>query len=289
MAIELGLPVPPGFIVTTAACRSYLDGSWPVGLDADLHAAMDRLGARLGRRFGDAADPLLVSVRSGAPVSMPGMMDTILNLGLNDSTVRGLAKVAGEEFAQDCLRRLHEGYASVIGAGDVPDDPWQQLRAAVEAVFRSWNSDRARAYRARENIADDLGTAVTVQAMVFGNRGESSGTGVLFTRNPSTGENTPYGDVLFNAGDEGDRFYVIDSGELAVDLATGTKTEGPGRWVGEIALLRNVPRTATVRAVTDADLLALDRDEFLGAVTGHAPANAAANEIVGERLALSPV
>jgi len=202
MANELGLPVPPGFIVTTAACRSYLDGSWPVGLDADLHAAMDRLGARLGRRFGDAADPLLVSVRSGAPVSMPGMMDTILNLGLNASTVRGLANVAGQEFAQDCVRRFHEGYASVIGAGDVPDDPWQQLRAAVEAVFRSWNSDRARAYRARENIADDLGTAVTVQAMVFGNRGESSGTGVLFTRNPSTGENTPYGDVLFNAQGE---------------------------------------------------------------------------------------
>jgi CRP-like cAMP-binding protein len=97
------------------------------------------------------------------------------------------------------------------------------------------------------------------------------------------------GAVLFNAGDEGDRFYVIESGELAVDLATGTKTEGPGRWVGEIALLRDVPRTATVRAVTDVELLALDRGEFLGAVTGHAPANAAANEIVGERLALSPV
>ena len=146
-------------------------------------------GARLGGASAIAADPLLVSVRSGAPVSMPGMMDTILNLGLNDATVDGLARSAGEEFAADCLRRFREGYASVIGHRTCPQDPWQQLRAAVEAVFRSWNSDRARAYRSREGIADDLGTAVTVQAMVFGNRGETSGTGVLFTRNPSTGEN----------------------------------------------------------------------------------------------------
>ncbi len=202
MSSELGLPVPPGFIVTTAACLAYLGGAWPDGLDGELRAAMERLSARVGRSFGDAADPLLVSVRSGAPVSMPGMMDTILNLGLNDATVAGLARVSGADFAADCLRRFRDGYASVIGSGDVPDDPWQQLRAAVEAVFRSWNSDRARAYRSRENIPDDLGTAVTVQAMVFGNRGESSGTGVLFTRNPSTGENVLFGDVLFNAQGE---------------------------------------------------------------------------------------
>jgi pyruvate,orthophosphate dikinase len=201
MSSELGLPVPPGFVVTTEACRAYLAGTWPEGLDAELRAHIDALGARLDRRFGDAADPLLVSVRSGAPVSMPGMMDTVLNLGLTPATVSGLAALAGESFAQDCLRRFRESYASVIG-GEPPDDPWQQLRAAVEAVFRSWNSDRARAYRSREGIADDIGTAVTVQAMVFGNRGESSGTGVLFTRNPSTGENVLYGDVLFNAQGE---------------------------------------------------------------------------------------
>ena len=114
----------------------------------------------------------------------------------------GSPAISGAEFAEDCLRRFREGYRSVIGAVEVPTDPWQQLRAAVEAVFRSWNSDRAKAYRAREGIADDLGTAVTVQAMVFGNRGDSSGTGVLFTRNPSTGENELYGDVLFNAQGE---------------------------------------------------------------------------------------
>ena len=168
---------------------SFLAGSWPAGLEDELRAAMDRLGTRTGRRFGDASDPLLVSVRSGAPVSMPGMMDTILDLGLNSSTVVGLGRLSGEEFAGRLRARLQDGWKSVIGTTDVPDDPWQQLRAAVEAVFRSWNSDRARAYRSREGIADDLGTAVTVQAMVFGNRGSTSGTGVLFTRNPSTGEN----------------------------------------------------------------------------------------------------
>ena len=202
MSSELGLPVPPGFIVTTAACLAFLGGSWPDGLDEELRAAMERLGSRVGRRFGDAADPLLVSVRSGAPVSMPGMMDTILNLGLNSATATGLARTSGADFADDCLRRFREGYASVVGLTAVPEDPWHQLRAAVEAVFRSWNSDRARAYRSREGIPDDLGTAVTVQAMVFGNRGESSGTGVLFTRNPSTGENVLFGDVLFNAQGE---------------------------------------------------------------------------------------
>jgi pyruvate,orthophosphate dikinase len=202
MARELGLPVPPGFVVTTEACRVFLAGSWPAGLEDELRAAMDRLGTRTGRRFGDESDPLLVSVRSGAPVSMPGMMDTVLNLGLNSSTVVGLGRLSGEEFAADCVRRLREGWASVIGSTDVPDDPWQQLRAAVEAVFRSWNSDRARAYRSREGIADDLGTAVTVQAMVFGNRGSTSGTGALFTRNPSTGENAWFGDVLFDAQGE---------------------------------------------------------------------------------------
>ncbi len=214
MANELGLPVPPGFIVTTEACRAFLAGSWPEGLDDELRSAMTGLGQRLGRRFGDEADPLLVSVRSGAPVSMPGMMDTILDLGLTESSVSGLAARTGStDFAQDCLRRLREGWRSVTGTDEVPSNPWTQLRVAVEAVFRSWNSERARAYRSREGIAEDLGTAVTVQAMVFGNRGASSGTGVLFTRNPSTGENVLFGDVLFNAQGE--------------DVVAGTHTPSP--------------------------------------------------------------
>ena len=203
MANELGLPVPPGFTITTEACAAFLNGDWPAGLDDEMRAHMERLGERVGRRFGDAADPLLVSVRSGAPVSMPGMMDTILNLGLNDDTAEGLARAGGgPDFAADCLRRFREGYRAVIGVAEVPDDPWVQLRGAVEAVFRSWNSDRAQAYRRVENIPDELGTAVTVQAMVFGNRGADSGTGVLFTRNPSTGEPVLYGDIMFDAQGE---------------------------------------------------------------------------------------
>jgi pyruvate, orthophosphate dikinase len=203
MASELRLPVPPGFTITTAACRAYLDGRWPVELDAELRAHMTRLGRRVGRRFGHPEDPLLVSVRSGAPVSMPGMMDTILNLGLNQAIAAGLGAVTGDPgFAADCLRRFREGYRALIGVEEVPDDPWLQLRSAIEAVFRSWHSDRARAYRRRERIPDDLGTAVTVQAMVFGNRGADSGTGVLFTRNPSTGERELYGDVMFNVQGE---------------------------------------------------------------------------------------
>ena len=131
------------------------------------------------------------------------MMDTILNLGLNDDTAEGLARAGGgPDFAADCLRRFREGYRAVIGVAEVPDDPWTQLRGAVEAVFRSWNSDRAQAYRRVESIPDELGTAVTVQAMVFGNRGADSGTGVLFTRNPSTGEPVLYGDIMFDAQGE---------------------------------------------------------------------------------------
>ncbi|HEV2029885.1 MAG TPA: pyruvate, phosphate dikinase [Candidatus Dormibacteraeota bacterium] len=198
MTTELGLPVPPGFAITTEACRTYLAKGWPQGLDDELTAAMRKLEDAVGRRFGDPQNPLLVSVRSGAPVSMPGMMDTILNLGLNDETTRGLAEVSGDaEFAADCRRRLEEMFTQIVGVTTVPDDPWHQLRSAVEAVFRSWNSDRATAYRSHERIPDDLGTAVTVQAMVFGNWRTDSATGVLFTRNPATGEPALYGDVLF--------------------------------------------------------------------------------------------
>ena len=198
MAAELALPVPPGFAITTAACREYLSAGWPSGLDQEIATAMRRLEGAVGRRFGDAGNPLLVSVRSGAPVSMPGMMDTILDLGLNERTTRGLADASGDAaFAADCRRRFVEMYTRVVGVATAPDDPWDQLRAAVEAVFRSWNSDRASAYRIREGIAGDLGTAVTVQAMVFGNWGAGSASGVLFTRNPATGEASLYGDVLF--------------------------------------------------------------------------------------------
>ncbi len=202
MARDLGLSVPPAFVVTTEACRAYLTGGWPEGLDDELRERMAKLEAAVGRGFGDPRDPLLLSVRSGAPVSMPGMMDTILDLGLNDATTVGLARISGDEgFARACRERLAESFRSIVGV-EVPYDPWQQLRLAIEAVFRSWNSDRARTYRAKEGIADDLGTGVTVQAMVFGNRGRTSGTGVLFTRNPATGERALYGDVLFDAQGE---------------------------------------------------------------------------------------
>ena len=203
MASDLRLPVPVGFTITTEACMAYLDRSWPPSLDEEVRALINRLGRQLGRRFGDPSDPLLVSVRSGAPVSMPGMMDTILNLGLNEATTAGLASATGDVgFATECRSRFVASFRDVIGSDRVPEDPWLQLRAAIEAVFRSWNSDRARAYRRRERIPNDLGTAVTVQAMVFGNRGADSGAGVLFTRNPSTGEATPYGDVMFGAQGE---------------------------------------------------------------------------------------
>jgi pyruvate,orthophosphate dikinase len=203
MARDLDLPVPPAFVITTETCRAYLGGGWPAGLEAEVRERMTALEAAVGRRFGDPVDPLLVSVRSGAPVSMPGMMDTVLNLGLTESTTTGLARAAGDDaFAAACRDRLASSFRSVVGVEDVPDDPWQQLRLAIEAVFRSWQSDRARTYREREGIPDDLGTAVTVQAMVFGNRGSTSATGVLFTRDPATGAPELYGDILFDAQGE---------------------------------------------------------------------------------------
>ena len=214
MTTELGLAVPPGFTISTEACRAYLAGDWPNGLDDEIRAHVGRIETAVGRRFGGPGDPLLVSVRSGAPVSMPGMMDTILNLGLNDATTDGLASASGNDaFAADCRDRLETMYRDVVGVADVPVDPWEQLRGAIEAVFRSWNSERARAYREHEGIPDDLGTAVTVQAMVFGNRGEGSGAGVVFTRNPATGERRLYGDVMFGAQGE--------------DVVAGTHTPEP--------------------------------------------------------------
>lgn len=249
MASALRLPVPPGFTITTEVCRTYLAQGWPEKLDQDLERALVRLEKASGRELGDADDPLLVSVRSGARFSMPGMMDTILNLGLNDRSVKGLARSTGDErFAWSSYARLLSMFGKVVlgidegtftDASDAaaqqagvsleseldapgwkelcrtykriirtetkkafPQDPREQLRRSVEAVFRSWNGDRAVAYRNRENIDHDLGTAVNIQAMVFGNRGDDSGTGVAFTRNAATGENVPYGDFLVDAQGE---------------------------------------------------------------------------------------
>ncbi|MET0144554.1 MAG: pyruvate, phosphate dikinase [Ilumatobacteraceae bacterium] len=249
MTSVLKLPVPPGFTISTDACRAYMAGGWPSGLDAEIAGHVTKLETTMGRKLGDPADPLLVSVRSGAKFSMPGMMDTVLNLGLNDKSVKGLAAATGDErFAYDSYRRFISMYGRIVldvdgtrfehplevakeAAGitndaDIPaatlrdlctqykavvkeatgrafpQDPIKQLRGAVEAVFRSWNGARAKAYRVRERISHDLGTAVNVQTMVFGNRDDNSGTGVGFTRNAATGENQPYGDFLVNAQGE---------------------------------------------------------------------------------------
>jgi pyruvate,orthophosphate dikinase len=250
---NLGIPVPPGFTISTRVCIAYLDGSeLPSGLKAEVEAAMQDVEKLMGRRFGDSERPLLVSVRSGGKFSMPGMMETILNLGLNDESARALADEAGNpRFAYDSYRRLVQMYGDVVygvtgetgdpfeqalealkrergverdvdlSAADLealvatfkqiveretgrpfPDDPWEQLWGAIEAVFRSWNGRRAVDYRRVHRIPDDMGTAVNVQAMVFGNVGEDSGTGVAFTRNPSTGENEIFGEFLTNAQGE---------------------------------------------------------------------------------------
>jgi pyruvate,orthophosphate dikinase len=249
MTTVLGLPVPHGFTISTDACRAYIKDGWPHGLSEEVASHLALLEKRMGRRLGDPVDPLLVSVRSGAQMSMPGMMDTVLNLGLNDTSVKGLAeRMNDERFALDSYRRFIQMYARIVlglpgeefedllelarkqadvrtdaeltpvslaqlvedfkgivkahTGTDFPMDPAEQLRGAIEAVFSSWNGARAVAYRVRENIPHDLGTAVNVQAMVFGNRDDNSGTGVGFTRNPSTGENVPYGDYLMNAQGE---------------------------------------------------------------------------------------
>ncbi|MGH9035657.1 MAG: PEP/pyruvate-binding domain-containing protein, partial [Acidimicrobiia bacterium] len=225
MTTVLGLPVPAGFTIAVPVCRAYQAGGWPDGLDEALQVSCRALEQRMGRAFGGPADPLLLAVRSGAPRSMPGMLDTVLNLGLNEAAVAGLAEATGDiRFARESYRRFLTMYATtVLGLPaekirqadldgirrivaeeglEIPDDPTAQVRGAVEAVFRSWDSPRARAYRAHEGIADDLGTAVNIQAMVFGNLGEDSGTGVVFTRNPSTGEAGPYGDFLPRAQGE---------------------------------------------------------------------------------------
>jgi pyruvate,orthophosphate dikinase len=257
-----GLPVPPGFTVSTEACTlfSKSGGMLPAEVESEIQANLRELEEAAGRKFGDPADPLLVSVRSGAKFSMPGMMDTVLNLGLNDSTLEGLARRSGSRrFALDCYRRLIHMFGDVVldipkkrfeeilhgqktkfgvkldteltermleetiaayraliraeKGKDFPQDVQEQLRLAVDAVFRSWNNPRAITYRRLNHIPDDLGTAVNVQLMVFGNIGEKSGTGVGFTRNPATGDKTLYGEYLLNAQGE--------------DVVAGVRTPSP--------------------------------------------------------------
>lgn len=203
MAGELGLPVPPGFTLTTEAFHQHAAHGWTDTLDEALAEALVGLEAATGRRLGGAERPLLVSVRSGAPASMPGMMDTVLDVGMDDDVERALAEESGDAaFAADCRRRFVEMYRHTVGE-DPPAEPHAQVRGAVAAVFRSWDGERARAYRAVEGIDDALGTAATVQAMVFGNLDERSATGVVFSRDPATGAPELYGDVLFRAqGDD---------------------------------------------------------------------------------------
>jgi pyruvate,orthophosphate dikinase len=247
---QLGVPVPAGFTITTDACRAFMrDGDLPVGLDDEIATHLERLEEKAGKRFGDTTDALLVSVRSGAAVSMPGMMDTILNLGLNDDAVEGLGRSTGNtRFARDSYRRLIQMYGEVVDGidahrfeqaltdlkrergvqqdvelddddlarlvetfqeiyraetgGTFPQDAREQLRRAVVAVFESWQNPRAQVYRRTYSIPDDMGTAVNVVQMVFGNKGDRSATGVCFTRDPSTGESGLYGEYLVNAQGE---------------------------------------------------------------------------------------
>jgi len=248
---QLGVPVPAGFTITTDACRAYIEsgGELPEGLETEIERHLTALEEKTGKRFGDPSDPLLVSVRSGAAVSMPGMMDTILNLGLNDDAVRGLAERTGNtRFANDSYRRLIQMYGEVVDGVDghlfeealsklkeergaaldvdlsaedmaglvetfngiyegetgnaFPQDAREQLSRAVRAVFESWDNPRAQVYRRAHHIPDDLGTAVNVVQMVFGNKGDQSGTGVAFTRDPSTGEAGLYGEFLADAQGE---------------------------------------------------------------------------------------
>ncbi|GIH97606.1 pyruvate, phosphate dikinase [Planobispora siamensis] len=236
---RLGLPVPPGFVITTAACRAFLrEGRLPEGLKAELAAAVSRLEAVTGRRLGGPGRPLAVSVRSGGGVSMPGMMNTVLNVGLTTGATAGLAAETGDErFALDSRRRLLSGFASAVPGSrpEVSDDATRQLEMAVGAVFSSWDTPRARTYRELHGIAHDLGTAVVVQAMVYGNRDGRSGSGVAFGRDPNTGENVPFGEVLF--GRQGED--VVSGGSATRPLAELAQRE-PAVWAGLLEALDRI-------------------------------------------------
>ncbi|MGA2837232.1 MAG: pyruvate, phosphate dikinase [Acidimicrobiales bacterium] len=342
MTSVLALPVPPGFTIATTACRAYMEGGWPDGLTAEIDRARTRLEKTMGKRIGDADDPLLVSVRSGAKFSMPGMMDTVLNLGLNDKSVEGLARQTDDErFAYDSYRRFVAMYGRIVlgvpaeefdslldaakelagtdsDAGipiellrylvdayqqiverhtgkPFPQDPDDQLRGAIEAVFASWNGPRAVAYRVRERIAHDLGTAVNVQAMVFGNRDDNSGTGVGFTRDPATGAVGEYGDFLVNAQGEdvvagirnteplsalADEFPKIHKELLAIfarlerhyrDMCDTEFTIEQGKlWMLQTRVGKRTGRAALRMAVdmVSERAIKLTRDEALGRITG---------------------
>ncbi|HRA47384.1 MAG TPA: pyruvate, phosphate dikinase [Thermomicrobiales bacterium] len=277
--VHLGLPIPPGFTITTEACREYLaTGEVPAGLWDEVDRGIDTIEQKLGRALGDPTNPLLVSVRSGAVQSMPGMMDTILNIGLNDTTRAGLATALGERFAYDAHRRLLQMYGHIVlGLPDdhfadaisgarlatvassesdldpnalsglvqrfqtilteaevpVPNNPRHQIREAVLAVFRSWHSERAVAYRRLYRMDSATGTAATIQAMVFGNRGSTSGTGVAFTRNPATGAPGLFGEFLINAQGE-DVVAGVRTPQHLEDLA-----EDPV-WSESITTLRSI-------------------------------------------------
>ncbi len=269
----LGLPVPPGFTCTTEACLEYLgnNNKFPEGLWDQILVAMETVNKKMDRKFADPKNPLLVSVRSGAKFSMPGMMDTILNLGLNDESVNTIAAQADPRFAWDSYRRLVQMFSKVVldvdghlfeeiiqeikaeegvtadpqvspkgwqkavekfkalvkreSGVEFPQDPWKQLELAVEAVFRSWNGKRAIDYRNATGISHKLGTAVNVQSMVFGNIGNDSGSGVAFTRNPSTGENDFFGEYLFNAQGED-----VVSGARTPTEVHKLQVEAPQAW-----------------------------------------------------------
>ncbi len=295
---RLGLPVPPGFTISTEACASYYnignEGSWPDELEQQIREKLVQLEEMTGKKFGTGKDPMLVSVRSGAAVSMPGMMDTVLNLGLNENSIAAIIEKTGNSrFVLDAYRRFIQMFGNVVmgiphhafeeaidrmkisrnvdldtdlSSDDLkilvdefnsiynkeigepfPADPWDQLRLSIDAVFGSWNNARARKYRQINGITGLIGTAVNVQIMVFGNMGESSGTGVCFTRNPANGENTFYGEYLMNAQGE--------------DVVAGIRTPEP------ISTLRNVNEAAyeellSIRTVLEEHYLDMQDIEF---------------------------
>jgi pyruvate,orthophosphate dikinase len=288
----IGLPVPPGFTLTTEVCTYYLANAntYPADLEAEVGEAIALLERRMGASFGDDENPLLVSVRSGARASMPGMMDTVLNLGLNDSAVEGLAKRSGDaRFAWDSYRRFIQMYSDVVlgidaghfeelleimkedkgveldtelSADDLralvgeykrrveeeqdapfPQDPKQQLWGAITAVFGSWMNNRAIVYRRLHDIPESWGTAVNVQAMVFGNMGSDCATGVAFTRNPSTGENAFYGEFLVNAQGE--------------DVVAGIRTPQPISIAGKAENATGLPSMEEAMPAVFTELVAV--------------------------------
>ncbi|WP_408632724.1 pyruvate, phosphate dikinase [Mycobacterium florentinum] len=239
-----GLPVPPAFCITTEVCAKFfaspgrcLDDIWN-----DVRAKMSWLEAETSRTFGHGPRPLLVSVRSGAAQSMPGMMDTVLDLGIDDAVEGALAVAGSEEFARDTRERFTDMYRRIVLGGDegaqVPADPWAQLRGAIEAVFASWKSPRAISYRAHHGLDDDGGTAVIVQAMVFGNLARESGTGVLFSRNPITGANEPFGEWLANGQGED-----VVSGSVDVASIDALHHEQPAVYEQLMTAARSLERS----------------------------------------------